>query len=110
MRLRLEMNWEVQEIKESQECVVEDPSTCGGEICPECEGQGTLPCRFCRGTTQLYMGPQVGFKSCQICEAGHEECPKCRGTGWIAHWTTLHPDEPSEECRDGEECSTSGFL
>lgn len=88
MRLRLEMHWELEETK--SECVVEDPSTCGGEVCSGCQGHGQTTCRFCRGTGQMYMGQNDGFKSCPICSAkGEETCSSCKGTGWVAHWTTL---------------------
>ena len=90
MRLRLEMHWELEESK--QECHVEDPSTCGGEVCDACGGHGEISCRFCRGTGQLYMNMNdgaSGFCSCPICShTGHETCQKCKGTGWVAHWTT----------------------
>lgn len=55
-RLRLEMHWNLEEAKQDQECIVEDPSTCNAEECPDCNGEGEIVCRFCRGTAQMYVG------------------------------------------------------
>ena len=55
-RLRLEMHWNLEEAKEDQECIVEDPSTCNADECPDCNGEGETICRFCRGTAQMYVG------------------------------------------------------
>ena len=55
-RLRLEMHWNLEEAKQDQECIVEDPSTCNAEECPDCNGEGETICRFCRGTAQMYVG------------------------------------------------------
>jgi len=100
-RLRLEMHWDLRESTEAHktECVIEDPSTCGSDECEDCNGEGEITCRFCRGTKQLYVGQNKGFAACKICQEGHEMCTSCRGTGWIAEWT--HVDDKFK--KDGEE-------
>jgi hypothetical protein len=79
-RVRLEMNWQIEE------CETEKDS-CEG-FCPECAGSGKLPCRFCRGTGFVVFGNE--YKPCQICTDGFEECSECRGTGKIAPWTKTY--------------------
>ena len=62
-RMRLEMHWNLQEAQETQECIVEDPSTCNADECPDCHGEGEIICRFCRGTAQMYVGSMVNRHS-----------------------------------------------
>lgn len=88
-RMRLEMQWGMRENQE--DCDLEEIDTCG-EFCEECTGRGWVHCRFCQGSTRLYMGENVlGPTSvkCPICEFGHEMCKKCRGSGRFASWTTM---------------------
>ena len=54
-RLRLEMEWELNEAAEY--CNVKEPQSCGSEPCQECCGKGWMTCRFCRGTSILYLPP-----------------------------------------------------
>jgi len=81
-RVRLEMNWQIQECQSD-----EDSCT---DFCPDCAGSGKRPCRFCRGTGIIVLGKE--FLPCLICShtshIGHEECPSCRGTGRIAPWAS----------------------
>jgi hypothetical protein len=55
LRLRLEMHWQMTEAVD--ECDVENPPTCGSEACQTCRGRGYTMCRFCRGTSVLWMQP-----------------------------------------------------
>ena len=90
-RRRLEMQWELAEAADN--CDVERPQSCGSAPCQDCNGQGWNPCRFCRGTSVLYLPQnelQEGqFVSCKICQQGTERCRSCQGTGWVAGWTQL---------------------
>ena len=87
-RLSLEMHWSLEETKE--DCLVEDPSTCGSEQCSQCLGTGQSVCRFCRGTMQNYYNG--AFTKCPVCDNGTEVCKPCRGSGWIAEWTQMGND------------------
>lgn len=91
-RLRLQMNWELQQTQE--DCDVDDMSSCGS-LCNECNGSGTTKCRFCMGSKHIIL-PERGQKLvCPVCDQhGHEVCGKCRGSGWIAKWTELAKFEP----------------
>lgn len=115
-RLRLEMHWNLEQAKESQECIVEDPSTCDADECPDCNGEGETTCRFCRGTMQMYVGSMDnhrhgysdtptagGFQSCPVCQEGHEVCHSCRGTGWIADWTRPPPSQQQQQKQQDDE-------
>ena len=86
----MEMNWQMAE--SSKECNVDAPSTCGGEVCPHCQGRGWNVCRFCRGTSYYKLDGMSDFAPCPICNpggTGKEVCSACQGTGWIAEWTQL---------------------
>jgi hypothetical protein len=99
LRLRLEMHWQMTEA--AVECDVNNPPTCGSDPCPDCKGRGWNECRFCRGTTVLYMRqPSAGgvydnnsdkssFTACNICQKGTETCRSCQGSGWISGWAKL---------------------
>ena len=101
-RLRLEMQWGVQEATE--DCSADDPETCGSETCLKCHGRGETLCRFCHGSAVLSFTREEAhqiYKStlmnCPVCNAkGVEPCVSCKGTGWIAGWTQL-PRELEEE-------------
>jgi hypothetical protein len=95
-RRRLEMQWGLSAA--ADECDVYEPITCGGHACPSCAGQGSCPCRFCRGTGQLYLqlaattttSSRSPFVACSVCSAaGYEPCRPCQGSGWIADWTEI---------------------
>ena len=101
-RLRLEMMWQLHDAAE--DCEVDHPQTCGSQPCETCRGRGTLPCRFCKGdrilgftrTAPTTVGAAASsgstteaFYACTICTHGVEACGACRGTGWVAEWTTL---------------------
>ena len=77
-RVRLEVNWQIDECKT-------DHDSCE-DFCPECAGAGKMPCRFCRGTNMLSLNNE--FKPCPVCNQGKEICGPCRGTGKIAPWAT----------------------
>jgi hypothetical protein len=81
-RVRLEMNWQIEECES-------DTESCS-DFCPECAGSGRQPCRFCRGTGMIVFGKD--FRSCLICAdapvIGQEDCSACRGTGQIAPWAS----------------------
>ncbi|CAB9508676.1 expressed unknown protein [Seminavis robusta] len=95
-RLRLEMHWTMAE--SAQDCLVDDPKTCGSAECTSCRGAGTHSCRFCRGTKQVYMGGN--FLACPICDShGLEDCHDCQGTGWVAEWTQINGD-PEKDTKE----------
>jgi hypothetical protein len=75
-RVRLEVNWQIDECKT-------DIDMCE-DFCEDCAGSGRVACRFCRGTGMLAMNGE--FKPCPICDHGYEKCQSCRGTGFIAPW------------------------
>lgn len=52
-RLHMEMQWQLTEAQD--ECVVEEPETCGSDKCQDCNGRGWNDCRFCHGTAVLRM-------------------------------------------------------
>lgn len=52
-RLHMEMQWQLDDAKD--ECVVEQPETCGSEKCTDCHGRGWNDCRFCHGTAVLRL-------------------------------------------------------
>ena len=84
----MEMSWQMAE--SSQECNVDIPTTCGGEICPHCHGKGYTICRLCRGTKYYKLEGMSDFAPCPVCQDnGTEPCRACHGTGWIAEWTQL---------------------
>mmetsp|Transcript_65865 Transcript_65865/g.184135 ORF Transcript_65865/g.184135 Transcript_65865/m.184135 type:complete len:234 (-) Transcript_65865:191-892(-) len=80
-RVRLEMNWQIDECET-------DKDSCA-DFCPDCAGSGRQPCRFCRGTGIVSFGNE--FRRCLICTkavVGQEDCASCRGTGQIAPWAS----------------------
>jgi hypothetical protein len=99
LRLRMEMQWQMTEA--AVECDVYIPSTCGSDPCQDCNGQGFNECRFCRGTTVLWMRQPGGasegnnnndessFTACKICQQGTERCRSCQGSGWVSGWAKL---------------------
>jgi hypothetical protein len=114
LRLRLEMQWQMTEAAE--ECDSYHPATCGSDPCPDCKGRGWNDCRFCRGTTVMFMRQPGGgivqgennnnnkdmasqssftpndkssFISCNICQKGTEACKSCQGSGWVSGWAKL---------------------
>jgi hypothetical protein len=95
MRLRLEMQWQMTAA--AKECNVDQPDTCDSDPCEDCEGRGWKQCRFCKGTTVLWMQqPQGGestFSNCRICDKGAENCRSCKGSGWISNWTKLQENK-----------------
>jgi len=116
-RMRLEMFWNLEaSVEEHQnECIVEDPSTCGSNECSDSNGAGERTCRFCRGTMQMYVGSMehrygyqqsgtVGdvFAACPVCHQGRETCHSCAGTGWIAEWTRT-PNQQQQDDDDDKE-------
>lgn len=96
-RTNLEMMWGLSEAAE--DCDIDHPDTCGSEPCEDCSGRGVRSCRFCQGSGKLGFMRQKyeeeetpsipSFMACPICEDGVEVCSSCRGTGWVAGWTTL---------------------
>lgn len=84
-RVRLEMNWQIEECETAQ-------GSCT-DFCLECAGSGRQPCRFCRGTGVIVFGTD-DFRPCLICcshtstTVGQEDCSACRGTGQIAPWAS----------------------
>jgi hypothetical protein len=100
-RLSLEMQWQMT--ADAVECDVYRPATCGSDPCEDCKGRGWNECRFCRGTTVLWMQQPGGggggdnndtdvkstFTPCSICRQGTETCRSCKGTGWISDFTKL---------------------
>ena len=82
-RVRLEMNWQIEECETAQ-------GSCT-DFCLECAGSGRQPCRFCRGTGVIVFGTD-DFRPCLICShttaVGQEDCSACRGTGQIAPWAS----------------------
>jgi hypothetical protein len=99
LRLRMEMQWQMTEA--AVECDVYNPPTCGSDPCQDCNGQGFNECRFCRGTTVLWMRQPPGgsegdnnkdkssFTTCNICQQGTETCRSCQGSGWVSGWARL---------------------
>jgi len=90
MRRTLEMKWTLDEHQD--DCVVDEPVTCGGEECSDCDTRGWNVCRFCSGRTFLHWGRPNGkhsFSSCNVCNQGVETCKSCSGTGWVAPWMTF---------------------
>ena len=85
-RVRLEMNWQMDECETDQD-------TCS-DFCPDCAGSGRQPCRFCRGTGMIAYAND--FRPCLICATaavkGQEDCASCRGTGKIAPWASTMED------------------
>ena len=73
------------------------------EICPRCEGEGTVICRdcfgdgicpWCGGDGELdfiegwWCADCQGSGKCRTCEGkGLHTCGKCGGTGLLVHWT-----------------------
>jgi len=90
VRLRLEMNWKVEEAKD--ECDVQRVQTCA-HACQDCGGTGFTECRFCKGTAVLRM-TSTSFRPCSICQQGVEICRNCKGSGWVAGWTELQELAP----------------
>ena len=99
----LEMQW--QAAAAAEDCDVENPQTCGGDPCLDCEN-GLKQCRFCRGTTVLFMYKEEAlernadgeatvttqrptFEPCRVCHQGFETCKRCQGSGWIAGFTQI---------------------
>jgi hypothetical protein len=90
LRLRLEMQWQMTDAAEN--CDVYHPATCGSDPCPDCKGRGWNECRFCLGTTVLWMrqpNDMSSFTTCSICQQGTETCKSCQGSGWISGWAKL---------------------
>lgn len=98
-RVRLEMNWQLEECETD-----EDSCT---DFCPECAGSGRQPCRFCRGTGIVTFGKD--FRPCLICSdavvSGQENCSSCSGTGQIAPWASTM-EEHLQAKKDEEEKQT----
>jgi hypothetical protein len=92
-RLRLELQWQLWKNEENCDVTV-DVSTCG-DYCKDCDGRGWQLCRFCHGNGLVLMDSKA--LECLVCSraqknrdlVGTEKCKSCRGTGWIASWTTL---------------------
>lgn len=78
-RVRLEMNWQIDECSS-------DADACD-DFCVECAGTGRQVCRFCRGTRMIAFGHN-DIRPCIVCHDGYEPCPHCKGTGRIAPWAT----------------------
>jgi hypothetical protein len=104
LRLRMEMQWQMTEA--AVDCDVDNPSTCGSDPCQDCNGRGRIECRFCRGTTVLWMRQPGGvrgdgdnnndtssFSACNICQKGTEICRSCQGSGWVSGWAKLQISE-----------------
>jgi hypothetical protein len=104
LRLRMEMQWQMTEA--AVDCDVDNPSTCGSDPCQDCNGRGKIECRFCRGTTVLWMRQPGGvrgdgdnnndtssFSACNICQKGTEICRSCQGSGWVSGWAKLQISE-----------------
>ena len=86
----LDLIWRIRE--EIDECDITKEGLCGN-ICPTCEGDGQLRCRFCGGTGFLMLGHElIGTNNdCPVCKGGgHEECKECMGAGSIAEWREHH--------------------
>ena len=86
----LDLIWRIRE--EIDECDITKEGLCGN-ICPTCEGEGQLRCRFCGGTGFLMLGHDlIGTNNdCPVCKGGgHEECKECMGAGSIAIWRDNH--------------------
>ena len=82
----LELIWKIRE--EMDLCDVTKEDLCG-HMCPKCEGDGELPCRFCGGTGFLMLGHDlIGTNNdCPVCNgSGYEECKDCMGAGYIVDW------------------------
>jgi hypothetical protein len=96
-RVRLEMNWQIEECET-------DETSCT-DFCLECAGSGRQPCRFCRGTGVVVFGKD--FRSCLICSEtmmiGQENCSGCRGTGRIAPWASTMKEHFLQAKSDEEE-------
>ena len=86
----LDLIWRIRE--EIDECDITKEGLCGN-ICPTCEGEGQLRCRFCGGTGFLMLGHElIGTNNdCPVCKgSGYEECKECMGAGSIAIWRDNH--------------------
>ena len=86
----LDLIWKIRE--EMDECDITEQELCG-KICPTCDGEGVLPCRFCGGTGFLMLGQDlIGTNNdCPVCKgSGHEECKECMGAGSIALWRDIY--------------------
>ena len=86
----LDLIWRIRE--EIDECDITKEGLCGN-ICPTCEGDGQLRCRFCGGTGFLMLGHDLigPNNDCPVCKGGgHEECKECMGAGSIAIWRDNH--------------------
>ncbi|MAD95005.1 MAG: hypothetical protein CML33_05865 [Rhodobacteraceae bacterium] len=86
----LDLIWKIRE--EMDECDITKEELCG-KICPTCEGEGNMPCRFCGGTGFLMLGHElIGTNNdCPVCKgSGYEECKDCMGAGSIAIWREDH--------------------
>jgi len=81
-RMKLEMNWQIDECQA-------DKDSCE-EFCQDCAGSGKASCRFCNGAGMLAFGNDI--RACNMCHDGIEECTSCRGTGKIAPWVTTFLD------------------
>lgn len=51
-----------------------------GEICPVCQGDGILRCRFCKNGEVSFLG---GLQPCNRCAGGLKTCPACSGHGHL---------------------------
>jgi len=89
-RVRLEMNWQIDECETNED-------SCS-DYCIDCAGSGRQACRFCRGTGLVSFGNE--FRPCLICSDGTEECSSCRGTGRIAPWASTMTDHLKSEKGD----------
>lgn len=49
--------------------------------CPDCGGDGGVPCSHCSETGMGMFGPPDGGGGCSSCVDGAVECPHCGGRG-----------------------------
>lgn len=106
-RVQLEMNWQIHECEADQD-------SCS-TACPDCEGSGKIPCRFCRGRGVIAFG-ESDFRPCIICSptmSGWEECPSCHGAGHIAPWASTmekHMKDVEREAQEGHDTSSPKYI
>ena len=117
LRTRFEMQWQMS--KQSDDCDVYKPVSCGGKPCESCDGQGHRPCRFCRGTGFIYM--QLPSASIEPRSMGEQLKAQYEESVFGGNLNSLLQQEPSslyvscnvcnqkrhETCRD---CQGSGWI